>query len=184
MGHRLQRLQHVTSISLYSNSPSISDPSLRLAIVKSLQCHDPNLNPKVRTASALTDIYSWENGTKAEAILEYTYPSLSVFSPTDPLPLSSSLSPSSFQSVYDIATTTLNNRPSTNTSAAAMGGSSLLADGAAGDPASLGVAVLLAGASDTSTQINGVSFNTAATSELTYLLYDVPKVRSHYPWHN
>ena len=75
-----------------------------------------------------------------------------------------------------VAQTTMQNRPKTNTSAKALGGSSLLNDGAAGDPASLGIAVLIANASTGNAQVNGVGYGDAATAELHYLLYDVPKV--------
>lgn len=70
----------------------------------------------------------------------------------------------------------MSNRPPTNTSSAAHGGSTLLEDDAAGDPASLGVTILLANASTGNAQVNGVSYGDAAREELNYLLYDVPKV--------
>ncbi|KAL7423979.1 hypothetical protein Q5752_001564 [Cryptotrichosporon argae] len=118
---------------------------------------------------------SWENGTKAEAILEWKYASLSVFSPADPIPLPSSLAAASIPEIMAIAHTTLDNRPATNTSAAARGGSPLLTDAAAGDPASLGITMLLADAASGGAQWNGISYGTAATDELNYLLYDVPR---------
>lgn len=75
-----------------------------------------------------------------------------------------------------MAQVTMSNRPPSNSSAAAHGGSTLLEDDAAGDPASLGVTILLANASTGNAQVNGVSYNDAAREELNYLLYDVPKV--------
>ncbi|ORY31626.1 hypothetical protein BCR39DRAFT_525995 [Naematelia encephala] len=119
--------------------------------------------------------YSWENGTKSEALLEKTYPSLSVFSPTAPLPLPADLSQDDISQILDIAHTTLSNRPATNTSVSAHGGSPLLSDGAAGDPASLGVAILLANWSTNNALWNNVGYGDAATMELNYLLYDVPR---------
>nr|WVH01936.1 glycosyl hydrolase family protein [Naematelia aurantialba] len=119
--------------------------------------------------------YSWENGTKSEAILERTYPSLSIFSSTAPLPLPASLPQDDISQIIDIAHTTLNNRPASNTSASAHGGSSLLSDGAASDPASLGVAILLANWSTDNALWNNVGYGDAATAELNYLLYDVPR---------
>lgn len=120
--------------------------------------------------------YSWENGTKAQAILESEYPSLSVFSPTAPLPLPASLPSGDISQIIDIAQTTLNNRPQWNVSA--HGGRTLLEDGAAADPASLGVAVLLANASTGNATVNGLAYGLAAQQELNYLLYDVPRVSS------
>jgi hypothetical protein len=52
----------------------------------------------------------------------------------------------------------------------------LLQDDAAGDPASLGIAVLLANLTTGDAQVNGVGYGEAATQELSYLLYDVPRV--------
>jgi hypothetical protein len=118
---------------------------------------------------------SWENGTKAEAILERDYPSLSVFSPTSPFPIPASLPTGDIPKIISIAQTTLQNRPTTNTTAIA-GGTSLLPDGAAADPASLGIAVMLAGASTGNAQVNGLGYGDAATSEINYLLYNVPRV--------
>ena len=120
---------------------------------------------------------SWENGTEAEAILEYQYPQYSVFSNSNPY---NALTPpptlGDISLVFDIAQFTMDNRPPTNSSAAAQGGSSLLQDDAAGDPASLGVSILLVNRSTSNAQVSGVGFGDAATSELEYLLYDVPRV--------
>ncbi|KAK4686019.1 hypothetical protein P7C73_g4107, partial [Tremellales sp. Uapishka_1] len=111
---------------------------------------------------------SWENGTKAEAMIEKEYSYLSVFSTSDPFPPSASSK--KIKDLVAVAQTTLENRPAGNES------SSLLSDGAAGDPASLGIAVLIANASESaSTQVNGVTYGQAALSELNYLLYVVPK---------
>jgi hypothetical protein len=112
---------------------------------------------------------SWENGTKAQAILESDYSSMSVFSPTNPFPPSGD-----YSQIIDIATTTLRNRPTVNLTA--NGGRSLLDDAAAGDPPSLGVAVLMANASTNNGQVNGEGYGDAATQQLRYLLYDVPRV--------
>ena len=114
---------------------------------------------------------SWENGTKAEAILEYNYPSLSVFADT-PFPLPSGLNVDQMNDVYNIAQTTLQQRPAS----ASNGSSSLLEDGSSGDPASLGIAVLLANASTNNAEVKSVGYGTAAEEELNYLLYSVPRV--------
>lgn len=120
-------------------------------------------------------VCSWENGTKAEAILELYYPSYSAYSPTTAFPLPDPLQSQSISDIISIAEITLQNRPPTNTSAKG-GGSPLLNDGAAGDPASLGVSVLLANASMGNTPVKGVGYGDAATGQLNYLLYDVPRV--------
>ncbi|EIW72178.1 hypothetical protein M231_01851 [Tremella mesenterica] len=119
---------------------------------------------------------SWENGTEAEAILQYKYPQYSVFSSSNPFP--SSLSQGDFQDVFNIAQVTLNNRPSANNASANTTSASLLKDGAAGDPASLGISVLLANVSSGNAQVKGVGYGTAAEEELNYLLNDVPKSSS------
>ncbi|CAK9787402.1 unnamed protein product [Cutaneotrichosporon oleaginosum] len=54
-------------------------------------------------------------------------------------------------------------------------GQPLLEDGAAGDPPSVGVAVLVADKAMGGAQVNGVSFMQAAQSQLDYLLYGVPR---------
>lgn len=55
-------------------------------------------------------------------------------------------------------------------------GSPLLVDDAAGDPASLGVAVLMAQAASNNAVVNGSTYGDAATAQLNFLLYDVPRV--------
>lgn len=55
-------------------------------------------------------------------------------------------------------------------------GAPLLPDGAAGDPASLGIAVMLANMSTNNAVVNNSAYGDAATSELNYQLYHVPRV--------
>jgi hypothetical protein len=69
----------------------------------------------------------------------------------------------------------LDNRPATDTTARGQG-STLLPDGAAADPASLGVAILLANASTNNAEVNGIGYGDAATDEINYLLDNVPRV--------
>nr|XP_031861582.1 uncharacterized protein CI109_002811 [Kwoniella shandongensis]KAA5528654.1 hypothetical protein CI109_002811 [Kwoniella shandongensis] len=144
-------------------------------LVQATHLTDSLLN-KVYNVMNQVSIHSWENGTKAEAILEATYPTLSVFSASDPIPLPSGLQSGQISQIIDIAQTTLQNRPKTNLSS--HGGSRLLNDGAAGDPASLGIAVMIAGAATGNAEVNGVSYNDAVNQELNYLLYDVPRTSS------
>jgi rhamnogalacturonyl hydrolase YesR len=56
----------------------------------------------------------------------------------------------------------------------------LLKDDAAGDPASLGVAVLLANATTGDATYNGETYGAAAEAQLNFLLYDVPRVSSNF----
>ena len=94
------------------------------------------------------------------------------------IPLPNGLDDGDVQELFDVAETTMNNRPASNTSLASHNGSMLLSDGAAGDPASLGVAVLIANYTSGNAQVKGVGYGDAATSELNYLLYDAPRVSS------
>ena len=118
----------------------------------------------------------WENGTRSQALLEYNYPSLSVIASDSPFPLPASLNVDQFPLVYDIAQVTMENRPISDSTSDPYRGASLLSDGAAGDPASLGVAVLMTNQSTDNAQVKGIGYGTAATEELQYLLYDVPRV--------
>lgn len=56
-----------------------------------------------------------------------------------------------------------------------MQGWGLLPDGSAADPASLGIAVMMAGMTD-APDVNGVGYTDAAREQLEYLLYEVPRV--------
>jgi hypothetical protein len=121
-------------------------------------------------------IYSWENGTMAQAHLEWMYPLYSVFTSSgDPFPAPGQISNDDIPSIIELAQITLQNRPPTNTSARGQG-TGLLEDGAAADPASLGVAVLMANASTQGGVVNGVSYGQAAEMQTNYLLYGVPRV--------
>ncbi|AFR94210.1 hypothetical protein C343_02279 [Cryptococcus neoformans C23] len=133
------------------------------------------LQDKVYDVMENISTHSWEIGTKAQAILESKYPSYSVFASTSSIPLPNDFDEDDIKDVVAVAEETMNNRPPSNTSASAHGGSTLLEDDAAGDPASLGVTILLANASTGNAQVNGVSYGDAAREELNYLLYDVPR---------
>lgn len=185
----------------------------------------------------------WENGTEAQAVLEWKYPQLSVFS-TSPLPLPDDLTADAIPEIITLAQDTLNNRPAnfsnpalphrpsssasgsaaasatpvvfsflgdnqrrqaqggTPTSAPVANGATtstpttsntlnvplvtapalpsgqpLLEDGAAGDPPSLGIAVLIADkATGGGRLVKNVGFTSAAQSQVDYLLYGVPRV--------
>ncbi|KLT38936.1 Six-hairpin glycosidase [Cutaneotrichosporon oleaginosum] len=133
--------------------------------------------------------FSWENGTIGQTLLEWKYPQLSVFAATAPLPLPD-LTPDQVPDIVRLASDTLANRPRNFSNPALPAASSsgeapqrrqetptspLLEDGAAGDPPSVGVAVLVADKAMGGAQVNGVSFMQAAQSQLDYLLYGVPR---------
>lgn len=109
---------------------------------------------------------SWELGTAAEALLELSWPGLSVFNATA-FPPPGRLKGTAFPTdVVNIANRTVSQRPS--------GSLSLIANqGSAADPASLGVSVLLA--NWTRKQISNHDYSEAATDELTYLLEIAPQ---------
>lgn len=118
---------------------------------------------------------TWENGTRAQALLEYEYPEFSVYPTQGSITLPAEAATSIPPELITIAENALANRP---TSYANNASSSLVpSDGSAADPASLGIAVLLANSSQgpgTAT-FSGTTFGAAAASELQYLLTVVPR---------
>ena len=119
-------------------------------------------------------IVSWENGTESMAIVDWDYSYLSVFHPGS-YPLPSGLSSNSISMVVDIAQTTMQNKPPSSYPAA-----TLLEDGAAGDPASLGLAILLANFTvGNAPSFSGTGYGTAADQEVQYLLTSAPRVSSN-----
>ncbi|KAF9045966.1 Six-hairpin glycosidase [Hymenopellis radicata] len=108
---------------------------------------------------------SWELGTATEALLESEWPALSVFNasafpPPRTLPASSNAS-----DVLEIAYNVVSTKSSDSLT--------LVADSAVGDPASLGVAVLLA--NWTRTNLSDNSYADAAGEQLDYLLNVAPR---------
>jgi len=112
--------------------------------------------------------HSWELGTAAEAMTELDSPSLSVFG-DDTIPPPSHLSRTLSASISEVTTL------ATNIVRAKPANSSVLidGDGAVGDPASLGVAVLLT--SWTRTDRSDTSFAVAAEEQLNHLLFEAPR---------
>ncbi|KAJ7774595.1 Six-hairpin glycosidase-like protein [Mycena maculata] len=113
---------------------------------------------------------SWELGTRAEALLELYVPNFSVFSSTGLPPPASvpSNTTTAIAPVFSIAHNVVSALKNTTGPQPLIAG-----DGAAGDPASIGVAVLLAnwtglGAAD------GLNYSAAAQDQLDYLLNVVP----------
>ncbi|KAF8665575.1 hypothetical protein AX16_000033 [Volvariella volvacea WC 439] len=115
------------------------------------------------------DLRSWELGTAAQALTEYSWPALSVFNvsafpPPSPLPPSLNAS-----DVLSIAHTVVLERPHNTLALIAN-------EGSAADPASIGVAVLLA--NWTRTDRTDTSYAEAAGEQLGFLLHDVPRTES------
>jgi rhamnogalacturonyl hydrolase YesR len=120
---------------------------------------------KVRANAITSSQRSWEIGTVTEALLEYSWPQLSVFydgSIPPPRHLFTSDYP---DDVVEIATEVVEDKPG-NTLA-------LMQDGSVGDPASIGPAVLLTNWTRTNTSDN--RFSAAAGSQLNYLLNHAPQ---------
>ena len=110
---------------------------------------------------------SWELGTRAQALLELNAPVYSVFSNTSLPPPTSAPSSSNLNDVISIAQTTVFKLQNISTPQPLVA-----KDGAAGDPASIGVAVLLANW----TKVAPASdYAQAATDQLEYLLTSVPR---------
>ncbi|KAH7922253.1 hypothetical protein BV22DRAFT_1094989 [Leucogyrophana mollusca] len=118
--------------------------------------------------------HSWEYGTRAEALLELNAPTYSVLSssPVPPPPGVPSNLTAALADVFAIARAIVSNRGNSNGNI--TGPQPLLQDGSAADPASIGVAVLLAnwtGQGD----IDGMDYAGAARDQLDFLFQDVPK---------
>ena len=117
--------------------------------------------------------YSWELGTRSQAILELNVSAYSVFSSTS-LPPPSTI-PSSLTSplapFFAIAKSVVSNRTISNNKT--VGPQPLIpADGSAGDPASIGMCVLLA--NWTMQDAGQIDYAGAAQDQLDYLFQDVP----------
>jgi len=115
---------------------------------------------------------SWELGTRAQSLLDLYVPDFSVFSSTGLPPPASvpSNTTTAIAPVFSIAHNVVSALKLNTTS----GPSALVnGDGAAGDPASIGVAVLLA--NWTGQGSDGVDYAKAAQSQLEYTLTVVPR---------
>ncbi|KAH9035187.1 glycoside hydrolase family 105 protein [Lactarius pseudohatsudake] len=120
--------------------------------------------------------HSWELGVRAQALLELSTPSFSVLTPSVLLPPPSSLGSSLNDTLADVFTIARNAvaalpPPPTN----GTGQPLILRDGSAGDPASIGIAVLIANW----TGLGGENYSAAATAQLEYLFGPrVPKTEN------
>ncbi|EPQ53342.1 hypothetical protein GLOTRDRAFT_117313 [Gloeophyllum trabeum ATCC 11539] len=122
---------------------------------------------------AIGATHSWELGTRAEALIELNTPSYSVFSST-PLPLPFSAytygPPSSLADVLAIAHGVVANQSQSDSP------QPFIKDSAAGDPASVGVAVLIANWTGYQSGNGSVDYARAARDQVEYLFSDsVPK---------
>ncbi|PPQ94912.1 hypothetical protein CVT25_004397 [Psilocybe cyanescens] len=120
-------------------------------------------------------LLSWELGTRAQTILELNATEYSVFSSSSlppPKTIPSSLaSTHGIDPFFAIAHQVVANRSTANNNTS--GPQAFLPDGSAGDPASIGVAVLLA---EWTNQDNGkLDYAGAAKDQLDFLLNDVPR---------
>ncbi|PPR02489.1 hypothetical protein CVT24_002038 [Panaeolus cyanescens] len=112
---------------------------------------------------------SWELGTAAEALLELSWPELSVFN-SSAFPPSGHFTGLRFpEDVVNIANETVTKKPPNTLPLIANQGS-------AADPASIGVAVLLA--NWTRTDSDNMVYDKAAGDQLEYLLKHTPRTRS------
>ena len=131
----------------------------------------------------------------SEALIQYSYPTFSVFNFSvapnlDNILVDTNPRPSIPSTISSIGTTTLQNRPlcyathcgnvsnTTNTTTTIQKYYGLLKDGAAGDPASLGISVLLAGLDEANQgkNVSGTSYQKAVSDQVEYLLQVVPRV--------
>lgn len=118
---------------------------------------------------------SWELGTRAQALLELSTPSFSVLTANVSLPPPTSLNSSLNNSLADIFTIAQNAVAALPTPPSDGSGQPLASgDGSSGDPASIGVAVLIANW----TNLGGEDYAGAATAQIEYLFSpSVPKTQ-------
>ncbi|KAG2365988.1 hypothetical protein BDR07DRAFT_1480713 [Suillus spraguei] len=117
-------------------------------------------------------VHSWEYGTRAEALLELNAPTYSVvsFNAVPPPHNISSNVTSALGEVFKIAHNVVVARSLSNIT----GPQPLIADESAGDPASIGVAVLLANWTGQGA-LDGLDYAGAARDQLDYLFQNVSK---------
>ncbi|KAJ8522980.1 hypothetical protein ONZ45_g502 [Pleurotus djamor] len=110
--------------------------------------------------------HSWELGTAAQALTEYSWPQLSVFNASAFPPPAHLNATNNASDVLAIANMVVAAKPADSLPLFAN-------EGSAADPASVGVAVLLA--NWTRTDLDNNTFADAAQGQLKYLLEDAPK---------
>ncbi|KAJ3810077.1 Six-hairpin glycosidase [Lentinula aff. lateritia] len=128
---------------------------------------DSSVIEQVRSNMIAIASQSWELGTAAEALTELVWPALSVFNASAFPPPHVLDSANNASDVLKIANDTVSAKPNDSLALVAN-------DGAVGDPASIGVAVLLANWTDSS----NTSYAIAAGEQLDYLLNVAPRTDS------
>ncbi|KAH7910426.1 Six-hairpin glycosidase-like protein [Hygrophoropsis aurantiaca] len=118
--------------------------------------------------------HSWEYGTRAEALLELNAPSYSVLSSSHvpPPPEVPSNLTAALNDVFSIARMVVSNRSISNGNI--IGPQPLIQDASAADPASIGIAVILANWTGQG-NIDDLDYAGAAQDQLDFLFTDVPK---------
>ncbi|VDB85602.1 unnamed protein product [Peniophora sp. CBMAI 1063] len=119
----------------------------------------------VRNQAVSASTQSWEVGTLAEALLELEWPALSVYgaASSSAHPPLISADNTTASDVFTLASSTLDNKPADSLALVAN-------DGAVGDPASIGPAVLLA-----NWTLSNATYGAAAQAQLDYLLNYAPR---------
>ncbi|KAL8280717.1 hypothetical protein RQP46_007040 [Phenoliferia psychrophenolica] len=145
------------------------DPELRTEVITMLRTPCFGLGAQtlllVQQVLNRTATQSWEIGTHAEALLEYLYPALSPFA-------SGSIPPPSTPIAYEVLSIAAR-----IVSTKSNGTLPLMADGSAGDPASIGAAVVLANwtSAGLGYNVTKAGFASAATDQVRFLLTDTPR---------
>ncbi|KAH8977298.1 glycoside hydrolase family 105 protein [Lactarius hatsudake] len=151
---------------MYTSWFALSALSFLVFVSVSAQGLTNNQVDTVKQLLAEGATHSWELGVRAQALLELSAPSFSVLTPSVPLPPPSSPGSSLNDSLADVFTIARNAvaalppPPSNGT-----GQPLVLGDGSAGDPASIGIAVLIANW----TGLGGENYAAAATAQVEYL---------------
>ncbi|KIM74461.1 hypothetical protein PILCRDRAFT_702405 [Piloderma croceum F 1598] len=172
-----------TRSSVWAESLSDADISLvedRLAEgAQASEERAPGHFPSVYLLTVLTALlssyfFSWELGTRSQALLELNAKSYSVLS-DNPLPPPSTIATNlgdAMSTVLGIAKSVVSNRSVSN--GGKIGPQPLMNDSAAGDPASLGMVVLLANWTGQQ-RTDGLDYAGAAQDQLDFLFQDVPQ---------
>jgi len=137
--------------------------SLTASVVAQTFADDTIAKVKANLASSAQE--SWELGTRAQTLLELDAPEFSVFHEDSLPPKFSGQAPAGIRDVLTIASNAVSRLPEDSTPRPLDGG-------AGGDPPSLGIAVLLAHASNPA---NASRYLQAAENQLAFVLNDLPR---------
>ncbi|TFL05512.1 Six-hairpin glycosidase-like protein [Pterulicium gracile] len=126
---------------------------------------DKDTLAKARVGLLHSAVHSWELGAATQALLEHSWPDLSVFNP-DVFPLPATLPDGYAGDVLDIAKLVVSRMGPNDTTL-------IDGDGSSADPASLGMAVMLTDL--TLTDKSNHTFADAAAKQLKHILESVPR---------